>query len=155
MLTSQVKRGLASSLTCPWLRTRGRSLTHIFLVPHSSIPLVPCLLIGLGLVQSIGYFLVVSDNDNLQSLNGLSGLASVGEDVYFRRNRNLRTLDGAPNLGFIGGSLYVQDNPSLQTLGGLGTPGLRVGGLVAVENNPAVPQGQVDALVKKGQASRN
>ncbi len=49
----------------------------------------------------------------------------------------------------------MQDNPNLQTSGQLGAPGLRVGGMVAVENNPALPQAQVDALMKKGQAVRN
>ena len=72
-----------------------------------------------GSLQSIGFHLVISDNDRLSSLSGISNLLSIGQDLYIRRNPRLMSLSGLDGLSAVGGSMYIQENQELTSLGDL------------------------------------
>ena len=67
--------------------------------------------------------MVLSDNDRLTSLAGLSALSSVGEDLFIRRNPNLVgdiDVGGAfRSIGAVGGSIFINHNANLAGLGRL------------------------------------
>jgi hypothetical protein len=44
---------------------------------------------GLERIKTIGEDLVIDDNDNLESLRGLSSLTELGASLYIRKNKNL------------------------------------------------------------------
>ena len=73
---------------------------------------------GLGLnIDYLGRDLLISDNQNLTSLEGLS-LQEVGRDITIRRNNQLPHLTGI-NLQSVGGDLDINHNPSMIGLSGL------------------------------------
>lgn len=61
----------------------------------------------------------ISNHENLENINFLSGLKRVKGEVIIDKNNNLSNLDGLSNLRRVDSYLDLSDNPLLTTLNGL------------------------------------
>ncbi|KAF8059440.1 hypothetical protein HT031_005245 [Scenedesmus sp. PABB004] len=87
---------------------------------------------GLENVRSVGTLLSVSFNPKLTSLKGLGGLQSIGEDLVVRGNGALITLSDLPR--------------ALRVVGALRGGDAVHGHVTVARNAPALPGGEADAL---------
>jgi len=62
--------------------------------------------------------ILIEDNDQLVSLNGLQGIVSVSDNIFIRENDNLTTLQGLGSFSTTN-NMIVANNPSLTNLMGL------------------------------------
>jgi hypothetical protein len=74
---------------------------------------------GLSVLTSIGGNLIISYTTALTSLNGLENLISIGQSLSIGQNAALTSLTGLENLTSIGGDLHLMMNDTLQSLSGL------------------------------------
>jgi len=87
--------------------------------------------------------LVIGDNQNLTSLNGLSGLTEVTQNANIGGNSSLTNLSGLNNLVEVGNVFDIDDNDQLTSLSGLNSltqvgtnlPTFGSGGHLIIRNN--------------------
>jgi len=113
---------------------------------------------GLSQITSIAENLIISNNNALENLEGLSNITSIGglyidTNIYLDsleglnnidsisgnlsiNNNFLHNLESLNNMTYIGGDLYISDNvlPSLEGLNNLSS----VGGNLSIANNSAL-----------------
>ncbi|GEM_PF-3447420 len=124
---------------------------------------------GLRSLTSVGPYLSIQGNKALQDLDGFVGVATARE-VVVAQNISLHNLDGLRGLTRVT-TLVVSHHPTLQTLAALAaletvdrhlmiqsnqalhTLGLdaltRVGGLLTIRDNPALPNAQALELAQR------
>ncbi|RAJ91046.1 putative secreted protein (Por secretion system target) [Larkinella arboricola] len=71
-------------------------------------------------LQTIGGFLLISDNPNLGNLSGLGKLTSISGGLDISTNVQLSDISALSQLTSIGRGLLISDNPNLGNLSGLG-----------------------------------
>ncbi|MCB9706376.1 MAG: hypothetical protein H6711_31310 [Myxococcales bacterium] len=94
---------------------------------------------GLGGVEELDAVILISDNPKLESLAGLPPTVTLGEyqgrSVEIARNHALRDLLGLPAFASAPGSISVFDNNGLLSLAGLPSELVEVGGLLILGND--------------------
>lgn len=74
---------------------------------------------SLYMLNTIGGFLNIFENDLLQNINGLSNLNTIGNYIRIKSNDVLLDIDGLSGLTAFANFLEVQDNGLLSSLSGL------------------------------------
>jgi len=76
-------------------------------------------LFGLTNLVSIGGYLEIYENKNLNNLEGLNNLVSIGGQLDISYNNNLYNLEGLNNLTSLGGTISISSNNSLTSISAL------------------------------------
>jgi hypothetical protein len=91
-------------------------------------------------VEGIGIF----DNENLQNLDGLSGLTTIEYWAYISGNPIITNLDGLSNLEYVGDELGIYYHDSLENIDGLSNLEY-VGGNLTISGNQVLQN--IDGLI--------
>jgi len=109
---------------------------------------------GLMGVTSVGMYLTIVNNDQLESLEGLESLANVHGPVSIGYNSSLVNLEGLDNLASISGYLSVYNNGSLTNLTGLESLASLGSELEIMHNDNMVSLAGLQNLVSAGNLIR-
>lgn len=74
---------------------------------------------ALSSLETLGNYLAIYNNDQLENLNGLSGITSIGGDLLVGMNDLFIEIDGLSNITTIGGALEIYSNDLLQNIQGI------------------------------------
>jgi hypothetical protein len=94
-------------------------------------------LAGLDSLISIGMFISIRNNYSLNSLSGLGSLSSVKETLSIAFNNSLTDLSGLDAIMAIDDLLYIESNDHLTSLSGLNAL-TYIGDLMEIRNNDAL-----------------
>lgn len=89
---------------------------------------------ALSSLETVGNFLAIYNNDQLENLNGLVGITSVGGDLLIGMNDLFTEINGLGNITVIGGALEIFSNDLIQNIQGLSNVTSLGGGVRIVRN---------------------
>ncbi|MGB8634664.1 MAG: hypothetical protein WCD36_05205 [Rhodanobacteraceae bacterium] len=127
----------------------GLSLTSVYWLQVSNNPAVTSIN-GLSTVVSAGGPVIIRNNALLTNVNGLSGLSSLpGGALQLADNTSLADLGGVSGITSTGGSLVIQNNAALTNLNAL-TNLTGVNGLVIMDNAALASISGLSSLTSTG-----
>lgn len=92
---------------------------------------------GMHSLSRVNHFMIVENNANLHSFEGLSALSHVGiGGITVIDNPSLTNFNGLGALSTVGGTFLVQSNSNLSNFAGFNA--LTVGGTLFIYNNPSL-----------------
>jgi len=92
---------------------------------------------ALSSLETLGNYLAIYNNDQLENLNGLSGITSIGGDLLVGMNDLFTNLDGLGSVISIGGALEIYSNDLLQNIQGISNV-TSLGGGAIIRRNEAL-----------------